>query len=521
MMRSVGFKFVIGLGLYFMMISAMSQDLRHFDSLKSVLKKTHGIDRFDVLYDMIRKSYEWNIDTAMAIAFEARKCAIEHGDSVRLMTANRILGQLHNRLFKTKDAEVFLLAALPASIKYHDRDAQFKILTSLGISNLFRSNYGESLDYFFKARDVLHDSVDQESFASVNLNLGLLYYKLEQPQKAIHHYRIALRHFRDSSETANALVNIALAFNTIHPDQKAERYLDSASAICGQGKCVKRIELSLQFAKGYCKYFQSRFYEAEKELTNALALAEVSKDVRFKAECLLNLAKVEMKLNKYSSAYLRLKMVEDICLSSGIYEVLDDVYRTFADFYFKKKDFEAAIRYSKLFTNLNDSLQNQEVRNKLLALEVEHAQKESNEKILAQEKLLVMKEEMIQSQRMGFIAFSIAGALLLLLLVVFWKHSKEKSRMNKLLEERVEERTRALHERLRAIEESESFEALTSLSAIKNMRKSIASLQGLFQVAINQINDPSVSKEVQARLLIISNDIQENLTLMQKRENTL
>src|SRR5688500_16745352 len=98
-----------GVAIVLVPISANSQQGK-IDSLISVIDRTVGIAKFDVLISLVRAygGMDANLE-AYKYAEQARNIAYYFGDSTRIVTASRIKGQLCIRMSRAIEAETILL----------------------------------------------------------------------------------------------------------------------------------------------------------------------------------------------------------------------------------------------------------------------------------------------------------------------------------------------------------------------------------------------------------------------------
>jgi len=95
---------------------SLAQNERKIDSLKSQLVKRNGLDRFDVLYNLVFE-YLGKEDFQQSLLYteEANEIAYQFGDSLRIVKSGRVRGMILQRLDRGGDAIIDFQKVLPIS----------------------------------------------------------------------------------------------------------------------------------------------------------------------------------------------------------------------------------------------------------------------------------------------------------------------------------------------------------------------------------------------------------------------
>jgi hypothetical protein len=115
-----------------------------------VVNKREGIKKFDSLIDVARIYAASNHQKALIYAQEARQISFQFGDTLRIISASRILGQLFNRLTRPKEAEQVLTQALAIAERHCDRKEYKLVLNNLAISFTMQANMTGLLNLTFE-----------------------------------------------------------------------------------------------------------------------------------------------------------------------------------------------------------------------------------------------------------------------------------------------------------------------------------------------------------------------------------
>lgn len=496
--------------------SAFSQE--QSDTLYQKLASAQGIAKFNAMIDIAKFYGYQNFDSSISYALKARSIALECNDTTKIVEVHRRLGVLYNRLSDGVNSEKYLSIALRFSKRHTDE--RVKVLSELGLSFMHRGRYDVALKYLRES--IAFASKDHPYLPHIHSNLGLLYYRIGENRKAIEHYNAAIR--CDSTDLENLAIrlsNIGLSYNAIKNFEEAESYFEMAMASCNAITCVDGAWLIIEFGLGICKFDQGCLDEALPFLRSSLVRAKRIGQQRFEAETLLYLARLDLVQGQLTHSFEQLRQAEELALRLNNLEVLKEIYECLSYVKTEMKDFQSASMYQRKWMAVKDSIYSSEVRNRLTAIEVENVEAENQLKIVAKNALLAAKEEIINLQRWMILAFILAALFFIMLLLIAMRHAMKKHKLNNLLRTKVRDRTKTLQDQVSKLEEAKIHQACSTVLLLANLRKDIATLIGLCEVATAEISDVSVSKEVEARLRKISNDLNGNLDLVQELEKVL
>lgn len=484
--------------------SSYSQQ-RKLDSLKLIIEKSQGMDKYEPLISLARVYARTDNEKALEPVNTARQLAYQVGDSLKIVTSSRMLGQLLIRLDRAIEAEPILLDVLPTARRNNFRDEYKNILNNLAGAYTVQAKYDKALDMNFRTLMLREEDNDVDEINVSLNNIGLVYFKLKNYPKALEFYTSALsllekaenKYFLD-----RLLVNIGLCYNQLHDYKEAQHYFNRAFNQCGKN-CGDQMRIEGNFGLGVAYYNMENYPISLKHFNESYAIAKKIDNKRFQAENLIYVTRVFIGKAERDSAFASLVECERIASENGYNELLMDSYREFARLYNQLKDYQKAAHYQDKYIYLKDSIISQDLISKLAKIQTDFAERENI-------KTIASKEETIQRQRSLNVAIVIIAVLACLLIFVLYRSNRTKKRVNQALSDAkatIEEQNRKLlssnfnlnrelkeknielqkvnESLLRVNEELDNFIYKTS----HDIRGPLASLKGMCNVALMDVKD--------------------------------
>ena len=162
--------------------------------------------------------------------------------------------------------------------------------------------------------------------------------------------------------------------------------------------------------------------------------------------------------------------------------------------YIKKSRLRKVAIYQEKYISLKDSVFNEELTKNLMKAEAEYQEKENKARIESQNKILALNEEVIYRQKVADASVGGVAFLAIILAVVLAKNNQQKQIANKLLDERVKERTRELELNRDALQHAWSERDVLISKASADIQSSIATLKGLCFLGAKEIDHPKANE---------------------------
>jgi signal transduction histidine kinase/Tfp pilus assembly protein PilF len=482
-----------------------SQQPPKIDSLRLIVQNSKGADKCDALVKLARAYASFDNAKAVEPANEARAVAIQIGDSSRMVTTMRIVGQLMNRLDRSIEAEEALLEALPIAKRNNIRDEYKNILNNLAVAYTHQAKYDKALDMNFQTLLLREQDKDMDEINVSLNNIGLVYFKLKDFPKALQYYLRALQ-LLEKAENKYFLdrlfVNIGLCYNQLEQFEEAKKYFDRALETCG-GNCTNQIMIEGKFGLGTSFYNRGNFVEALDNFNQSYLTAQKIGNKRFEAENLMYIGRIHFRQGDNNLAIDALKKCEDISRTLGYNEVLIDSYRELSLLYNHQKDHEKAAYYQGQYITIKDSIYSGDLIKNLATIQTKFEEREN----LA---IIAARNETIERQRSLNVAIVIIAVLAALLVFVLLRSNQVKKKVNQALSDAkaiiedqnkqllssnysldkelkeknvdLEKANESLH---RVNEELDNFIYKTS----HDIRGPLASLKGMCNVALMDVKD--------------------------------
>ncbi len=308
-----------------------------------------------------------------------------------------------------------------------------RINDNIGISKAIRGNYEESINYFFNSLNVRVRIKDMEGVATSYNNIGNIYKATERKDDALKYYLKSYEIFKglnDEKLLSMALNNIATIYAAQEKYDKALNYYRQAEAI----------KIKLNDTKGLIYSYNNYavIYDLMNELDSALFYNEKAEKLLIKDENYDNLlsvmavrAKIYTKQKKYDVAEELLLRCIDLAIEKNYPNRLMMAYGYFIDLCIEKENYKDAYKYSKLHTEVKDSLYNIQYEKEIANLNVKYESEQQKQQILLQQEQL-RKEKIIRY------AVAIGALIIFLLASLIYARYRVKSKLNKKLNEKNE-----------------------------------------------------------------------------------
>lgn len=491
----------------------LSQNQGKIDSLYAIVDKKDGLEKFEPLIDVVREYARFDSEKALEVTGKARDLALEHGDSLKIVRAFRISGQLLIRNGSPKEAIAILSKARVIAERNKFRDEYKTILNNIANAYSVLAEYDKALDIHFKTLVLREEDGDKAEISISYNNIGFVYFKLRNFERALEYFYRSLelkREANDNYDLDRLLINIGLSHVHLNDFEKALEYINEGLTICGTD-CDKQIIIEGKFGLGVANIGLQKFDLAEKYFRESLEIAKNIDSKRFRVENLVYLGKVSIAQGNYEQARQLLTEAEILANASGYNQLLIDIYKQFSILFNQIKDYESASQYQSKYIALKDSLIGEDLVKNVAKIQTNFEERENIATIQ-------LKEDALRRQRNLNIAIGVIAMLAALLGFVLYRSNVVMRRVNseltdaknvienqnlqlqdinRKLDARVKEKTAEL---LKTNDELDL--ANKSLSQVNDeldnfiyktshdIRGPLASLKGICSVALMDVKDP-------------------------------
>ena len=246
-------------------------------------------------------------------------------------------------------------------------------LRKIGNVYLYQLNYEKSLKYYLAALKVAEETNDDTNIANSLNNIGNVYSRMAAISNAQHNYEKSLEfHLRsidfrkkasNNPELTNSLLNISNAYRGLGQQEKAIEYLLQALKEYNQrgdenGEELAKTSLGevyLDLAKKTGN--KEDFTIAEKYFSDGLAINPRKKFDR-RANLLIGLGEICFLQKRQNEAINYLTYGIELAKRTRANDALRNGALLLSEALNAKKDYKQALEYHKLFTDLKDTLLN-------------------------------------------------------------------------------------------------------------------------------------------------------------------
>lgn len=484
-----------------------AQNRSEVDSIDAILAKQQGIDRFGTLINKVRLLAETDFSLALPVIEEAYRVAATHGDSVKMVQAGRMQGQILNRLDKRNEAIEILSTVLPIAERNGSRSDLKLILSNLANAYTFRAEYPEALNLHFKAL-ALNDEDNDKVNAGYSLNnIGLVYYKMKNFSEAINYYQQALEIQMTSSEQfeiGKLWVNIGNCYNGLGEYEKAREQFERGRQAC-LTDCKSYFELDGNLGLGINWFYAKDYNKALHYFKETLARAYEYGNTRFAAESNYFIGLIMAKKEEWTNSVTYFEAAERIAADESLNELLIQIYDALASVYDQNHDHANFNIYIKKYVALKDQVYNEKVMQSLARSRAEYEQRVNLATIKANEMTIAQQKRLYTAA----LIIAVLSALLVVVLLLAYRALKGVNRKLSSAQDVIFEQNRKLgirNEELdRMVEKKTEELKLVNLTlkqmndeldtfilkSAEDIRAPLASLRGICHVALLDVKDPT------------------------------
>lgn len=355
------------------------------------------------------------------------------------------LGSYYNVLGISDSAEYYQLIAIKYGKDIKDRNIYAKALGDLGLVYYNKGNYLAAIDQYMKAKEILEVTKSYRDLTSLYTKLGMIYYDFNDFDKAITAYRNAQRTNRlhkEKSFDAEILQNMGLAYFDLKKEYDTATMLLKQAIIMGKKQNRKDVEITAMANLGNIQTKIHNYAKAVHYYINVLNSPVIHKRNKLKAAVLTSLGYAYFNLGNIEKARSYTQEGLNLSIQQGYRLYQRHAYQTLSKIAVVRKDYPNAFVYLQSYSNLQDSLENEEIIQKANEAVFKNAiQQKENENLLLQKDNQI-NQQTIRSQRLYIVIFGIIVLLGGLLLA----HRIRTNRKLNLLNKTLDQKNTELHE---------------------------------------------------------------------------
>jgi len=452
------------------------------DSLEKVLQSTTADSSRVQLLNNLSADYR-SSNPEKSIRFARKAIELASGNGLLkggLASAYNNLGNVNNSLGDYDSAIIHFKASIAIKEELHDKKGLGASCYNLGTSYIGKGNYQEGLRFYLQSLKVHEETNNRKGMASTCNGLGLFYNDMKNYPEALKYYERALKVYED----LNYPLGIATVTNNL--GLMMENQNRFSEALTYYMRCLKLSEtLGDKFLEGTLygnigdiHYFNKEYDEAIEYTKRSLTLREEIGDKGGLVLAYLNLGGCYLEKKDYRAALTYLEFCVQRSVEMGEKKERLMAYGDMTRCYSELKDFQKALDCQKLYTEVKDSLFNENSSKQIAEMSTKYQSDKKDKAIQLLNKDNALKEkeaEQHRTQRNAFIAgFVLIGALC----AFIFRGYRQKQNANRLLDlknQKIEHAYKIIEEKNKDITDSINY-AKRIQNAILPSEKEVRSL---------------------------------------------
>ncbi|MDY6799614.1 MAG: tetratricopeptide repeat-containing sensor histidine kinase [Bacteroidota bacterium] len=333
------------------------------------------------------------------------------------------------------------LEAIKLASKYNDYENYIKAHSFVGVAYRILGKYSEALDYYFKGLELSKQYNDKEQEGYSYINIGNLYIYQE-------YYNIAIENLLKAREIAEAINHKRmLAYTYLNLGRTKMLKKEYNEALDYLEKALDlRIDLNNIPAQAVCYkyigdvYFELNQYElAHKNYNKTIETVDKDSDIDLLANAYVKKSFLYCQHGDYDMAKDFAEKSLMLANEIGSRLLIRDAFKVLSRVNYQLGSYKKASDYNNRIINLNDTLFNQELSEKIFDLEyrLEKQKKQAEIDLLNKDKTI--KDLELHRTRLFNIALLVILALLVGTFIYVLYTLKHRRQQNLLLEKQKEE----------------------------------------------------------------------------------
>ncbi|MES2284164.1 MAG: tetratricopeptide repeat protein [Bacteroidota bacterium] len=307
---------------------------------------------------------------------------------------------------------------------------------SIGVTYVKQGNYQKAMENYLNCLKIIEELGDKKAAGTIYSNVGNIYFNQNNYEKALENYLTSLKietEIGDKEGEALTYGNIGAAY------QKQGKYNE---ALNSHLKCLQICE-EIEDKQGIAVCYNNigNLFEEQgdykKALNNQLKSLEISEaisDIQLIAVIYGNIGNIYLKQENFEKAlhynHLALNILKKIGFKAGI----KDAYSSLANLYEKKGDYKQAYSYRKLYSDIKDTLLNEQSSKQITEMNTKYDSEKKDKELIKKDAEINKQQAETEKQNLQRNAFIIGFVLVLVLAFFIFRGYRQKQSANKLLE---------------------------------------------------------------------------------------
>jgi len=363
---------------------------------KLLSQELNNIEKFSILNDLREAYFEIDIDKSLDYAEKSLALAKSGKNKKNIASSLSYLGSVYIRKSNFQKALEYNKKALSMLEEIQDEEGIAQTLSHMGVNYSRLGNYQEALKINLRALDIEEKLGDKLGIAQILNNTGILYKLLRNYDKAQEFNFRGLAIFKEIKSLKGesyAYNNIGIIYGIQENYDKALEYYFSSLKINKQINDLHGIANSYNNI-GICYQNLKQIEKSIEYFQSGLKIRKDMGDERGIAILKVNMANNYLLTNKNELALQESLTALEIAKKIEMKPLIKDSYQMISRVYSSKKDYERALNYYILFSELKDSIYSEESNIKIAEMRTKYeTEKKEKEAEIFRLKNVELKEE--------------------------------------------------------------------------------------------------------------------------------
>ncbi|MEI8006715.1 MAG: tetratricopeptide repeat protein [Bacteroidota bacterium] len=476
-------KFVLVILQFFILPHSYSQANK--DSLLMAVKTSTGEAKFKALKTLSIQFQQSDPVRSLEYARKENQLASELKNRSLEAEAMNDIGIILSMMQQNKQAIALLLESSRIYDSLSNRKGYAMVLTNLGIAWSQNGSFEKALKCYLDVIPFYQQNINKANLARVYMSLGLVYKQLNKYDLALSAGLQAKEIFaaeKNQRMLADISVNLGLTYTSLRRFPESEACFNEAmNYYSSSGNTFGMAVVSTNIAKMFKE--KGDFSKAIEWFNKSLPLIRSINNAWAEASLFYDIANINITTGKWQDALTNLASSAHLNSLAGDQELQSQIYQSFYKVYDTLRQDRLALEYYKKYTNLHDTLLSLQKAKMIeeLTIGFEITQKEA-------ENLLLKKDIKTSRLRQGILAGTLAGGLILSVLIIILLVQKRKNLQ--LKKEQVEQEKRLKDIELEKIQVQAKLkeEELDKLQIEVQMKEQDLVYQTLQRIDLFQLN---------------------------------
>ena len=330
------------------------------DSLVAILSSpVHDSIKSDALNELAFYMFDYNVDSSILLAGQAKKMAISAGNVRQQARAIKNIGISYDIKGKTDSAIFYLNQALGLAKQHNLHPSQANILTDIANAYYAAGSYELALRNHFEALQLREGYNARKEIAQSYNNIALVYRSRKDYVNALRYNQLSLQ-IKKELDNRQGIINSCINIGSCY------QYMGNYdSALYYANEVIKKAFVPQDINEGKANYATAllglkRFTEAEKVLTELFPQLNIEEEQAASISSYQGFGTIALNKNKPEEAINWFKNGVDYAQRFNDREYVAALYKLIADAFASKNDYTNAYLYKNLHEELKDSLLNEE-----------------------------------------------------------------------------------------------------------------------------------------------------------------